>query len=264
MATSTFPISLLDSTRIPALGSKPPQLHVNGRQADALTRAQAGDQDAFSELYAQHKKHVFSICIRMLRDFSLAEDMTQETFLQVHRKLATFRGDSVFSTWLHRLAVNTVLMHLRKRVLAVVSLDQLMEDVPEERAGRCFGARDLTQAGVIDRLAIDRAVAAMAPGYRSVFLLHDVHGFDHGEIASMLKCSCGNTKSQLHKARRVLRSNLSAPIPPVPLNRLTRSVDEVRDVLPPRVPAGGPRKSLTLPLRGRPLRPQLAVSALAT
>jgi len=157
-----------------------------------------------------------------------------------------------------------VLMHLRKRVLAVVSLDQLMENVPEERAGRCFGARDLTQAGVIDRLAIDRAVAAMAPGYRSVFLLHDIHGFDHGEIATMLKCSCGNTKSQLHKARRVLRSNLSAPIPPVPLNRLTRSVDEVRDAIAPQAPTGGHRKTLTRPLRGRALSPQLAVSELAT
>jgi RNA polymerase sigma-70 factor (ECF subfamily) len=85
-----------------------------------------------------------------------------------------------------------------------------MESVPEERAGQSFGTRDLTQAGVIDRLAIDRAVASMAPGYRSIFLLHDVHGFDHGEIASMLNCSCGNTKSQLHKARRVLRGALTA------------------------------------------------------
>jgi RNA polymerase sigma-70 factor (ECF subfamily) len=225
-----------------------------------LARAQAGDQDAFSELYTQHKKHVFSICIRMLRDFSLAEDLTQETFLQVHRKLATFRGEAVFSTWLHRLAVNTVLMHLRKRVLSVVSLDHLMENVPEERAGRSFGTRDLTQAGVIDRLAIDRAVATMAPGYRSVFLLHDIHGFDHGEIASMLKCSCGNTKSQLHKARRVLRSSLSAPI----RSGTSGSVDEGRDAFPPRTQAGDPRRSSARQLRAPALRPQLAVSALAT
>jgi RNA polymerase sigma-70 factor (ECF subfamily) len=147
--------------------------------------------------------------MRIVRDFSLAEDLTQDTFLQAHRKLASFRGDSVFSTWLHRLAVNTVLMYLRKRALAVVSLDHLMENVPEERAARSFGARDLTQAGVIDRLAIERALLKMAPGYRSIFLLHDVHGFDHCEIASMLKCSAGNTKSQLHKARRVLRRALS-------------------------------------------------------
>lgn len=210
MATSTIPLSLLDSMSIRALGYRPSQAPSGLRQLDVLCRAQAGDQDAFSELYMQHKKHVFSICIRMVRDFSLAEDLTQDTFLQVHRKLASFRGDSVFSTWLHRLAVNTVLMHLRKRALTLVSLDHLMENVPEERAGRSFGTRDLSQAGVVDRLTIDHAVAAMAPGYRSVFLLHDVHGYDHGEIASILKCTCGNTKSQLHKARRALRGALAA------------------------------------------------------
>jgi RNA polymerase sigma-70 factor (ECF subfamily) len=173
-------------------------------------RAQAGSHDAFSELYTKHKRRVFSICMRIVRDPSLAEDLTQETFLQVHRKLNSFRGDSVFTTWLHRLAVNIVLMHLRKRVLAVVSLDHLMANVPEERSRREFGTRDLAQAGAVDRLAIDRAVASLSPGYRSIFILHDVQGFDHSEIASMLKCTCGNTKSQLYKARRVLRSALAA------------------------------------------------------
>ena len=209
MTTLTFPISLLESTRIPALGCRPAQAQGDRRQADAVGRAQAGDHDAFSELYVQHKKHVFSICMRMVRDFSLAEDLTQETFLQLHRKIASFRGDSVFSTWLHRMAVNTVLMHLRKHVLPVVSLDHLMENFPEERAGRSFGTRDLAQAGAIDRLTIYRAIATLAPGYRNIFLLHDVHGYDHGEIASMLECTCGNTKSQLHKARRVLRGALT-------------------------------------------------------
>jgi RNA polymerase sigma-70 factor (ECF subfamily) len=147
--------------------------------------------------------------MRMVRDFTLAEDLTQEAFLQVHRKIAFFRGDAAFTTWLHRLAVNTVLMHLRKRALAVVSLDHLVEDIPEERAGRSFGARDLMQAGVVDRLDIDRALTTMAPGYRSIFHLHDIQGFDHAEIARLLKCTRGNTKSQLHKARRVLRDALT-------------------------------------------------------
>jgi RNA polymerase sigma-70 factor (ECF subfamily) len=159
--------------------------------------------------------------MRMVRDLPLAEDLTQETFLQVHRKLATFRGDSVFTTWLHRLAVNTVLIYLRKRVLPVVSLDFLMADVPEERAGRDFGTCDLTQAGTVDRVAIDRAVDTLAPGYRCIFLLHDVQGFRHGEIASMLKCSLGNTKSQLHKARRVLRGALNGEVTPMTANRQT-------------------------------------------
>jgi RNA polymerase sigma-70 factor (ECF subfamily) len=159
--------------------------------------------------------------MRMVPDSSAAEDLTQETFLQVHRKLATFRGDSVFSTWLHRLAVNTVLMYLRKHTVSVVSLDYLMENVPEDRAGRDFGTCDLTQAGTLDRVAIDRAVTTLAPGYRSIFFLHDVQGFRHGEIASMLKCSLGNTKSQLHKARRILRGALSGEFTRVAANRPT-------------------------------------------
>jgi RNA polymerase sigma-70 factor (ECF subfamily) len=191
------------------LKCEPAKVQGKRRQADVVVRAQAGDQDAFSELYLKHKQRVFAICIRMLRDFTLAEDLTQEAFLQVHRTIASFRGDSNFTTWLHRLAVNTVLMHLRKRALAVVSLDHLMEEVPEERAGRSFGTRDLVQAGVVDRLDIDRALATMAPGYRSIFLLHDIQGFDHGEIANMLQCTRGNTKSQLYKARRVLRCALA-------------------------------------------------------
>jgi RNA polymerase sigma-70 factor (ECF subfamily) len=195
----------------------------------------------------------------MVRDFSLAEDLTQETFLQVHRKLSSFRGDSVFSTWLHRLAVNTVLMHLRKRGPSVVSLDHLMESAPDERVGRSFGTRDLTQAGVIDRLAIERVVATMAPGYRSIFLLHDIHGFDHGEIASMLNCSRGNTKSQLHKARRALRGALSAQA----VSDAGGSTCQSKDSCLPQIRTGAPNRSTML--RDTPaFRVQSTVSALAT
>jgi RNA polymerase sigma-70 factor (ECF subfamily) len=177
---------------------------------DVLIRAQAGDPDAFSKLYLRHKKRVFSICMRMVHSFPLAEDLTQETFIQLHRKLALFRGDSAFTTWLHRMTVNVALMHLRKRVLPVVSLDQMMTDIPEEHVGRSFGACDRRQTGVVDRIAIERAVATLAPGYRHFFLLHDVHGLQHREIASTEGCSLGNSKSQLHKARRALRDALSA------------------------------------------------------
>lgn len=219
MLSSTIPISLIDSAPIPVFGCKRLQTHSRSGEADIVTRAQAGDHDAFSQLYWQNRRRVFSICMRMAPDRSVAEDLVQETFLQVHRKLATFRGDSVFSTWLHRLAVNTVLMYLRKHALPVVSLDYLMETVPEERAGRDFGTRDLAQAGTLDRVAIDRAVTTLAPGYRSIFFLHDVQGFRHSEIASMLKCSLGNTKSQLHKARQVLRGALSGEVTRVAANR---------------------------------------------
>jgi RNA polymerase sigma-70 factor (ECF subfamily) len=101
-------------------------------------------------------------------------------------------------------------MHLRKRALPVVSLDNLMTDLSDEHFRRGFGASDLRLVGVVDRLTIDRAVATLAPGYRNIFLLHDVHGFEHREIASMEGCSLGNSKSQLHKARRALRGALSA------------------------------------------------------
>jgi len=210
MTISTIPVSSLDSTCIPPPGCDSAKARARLRQVDLVVRAQAGDHDAFSQLYLEHKRRVFAICIRMVQDFALAEDLTQEAFLQVHRRISLFRGDSAFATWLHRLAVNTVLMYLRKRALSVVSLDHLMEDVPEERAGRSFGTRDLMQAGVVDRLDIHRALATIAPGYRSIFLLHDIQGFDHAEIATMLNCTRGNTKSQLHKARRVLRGALSS------------------------------------------------------
>jgi len=205
MSAATFPTSLLESSRVAAFTGSPKQY-----QAELVARAQAGDHEAFSEIYERHQKRVFSVCMRIVRDFSLAEDLTQETFLQVHRKLASFRGDSDFTPGLHRLAVNTVLMHLRKRVLSVVSLDDLMSDVPEERVARDFGTRDLAQAGVIDRLTIDRALATLAPGYRMIYQLHDVEGFNHFEIAEMQDCTCGNSKSQLHKARRALRGTLLA------------------------------------------------------
>ena len=239
MTASPFPISLVGSTMIDALGRKRPVSPTEPNGTSAVSRAQTGDHDAFAELYGQHKKRVFFICMRIVRDFDLAEDLTQETFLQVHRKLASFRGDSLFTTWLHRLAVNTVLMHLRKRALSVISLDHLMSSVDEEHAGRSFGKRDLTQTGAVDRLAINRAVATLTPGYRNIFLLHDVQGFDHVEVASMLNCSYGSTKSQLHRARRALRGALTPHIG----SGLRESVDRTKDLFLVPAPAVTPRRS---------------------
>jgi RNA polymerase sigma-70 factor (ECF subfamily) len=211
MVALAFPVTLQGSTHLPAFGSEPKPLTPAKRNLlEIVARAQAGDHQAFTEIYERHKKRVFSVCMRIVRDYALAEDLSQETFLQVHRKIASFRGDSDFTTWLHRLAVNTVLMSLRKRSLPVVSLDEMMSEVPEERAARDFGARDLAQAGVIDRLTIDQALSELAPGYRAIYLLHDVEGYNHGEIAAIQDCTCGNSKSQLHKARRALRSSLAA------------------------------------------------------
>jgi len=180
----------------------------NPMEDDALARAQAGDHQAFAQLYSLHKRRIYSLCLRMVGNTAEAEDLTQEAFLQLHRKIASFRGDSAFSTWLHRLTINVVLMHLRKKGLAVVSLDEAMEPAQEERAGRSFGARDLSLSGAIDRMALERAVDGLPAGYRLIFVLHDVEGYEHNEIASMLDCSIGNSKSQLHKARLKLRDAL--------------------------------------------------------
>ena len=173
-----------------------------------LAQAQAGDHQAFAQLYALHKRRIYSLCLRMVGNAAEAEDLTQEAFLQLHRKIGTFRGDSAFSTWLHRMAINVVLMRLRKKGLSLISLDEAMEPAPEERPGRSFGAPDLTLTGSIDRLALERAVANLPAGYRLIFVLHDIEGYEHNEIASMLDCSIGNSKSQLHKARLKLREAL--------------------------------------------------------
>jgi len=210
MVTSTFPVSLFDSTPIAGLPRQSFASPTKSHMDEVLARAQAGSAEAFSELYMLHRKRVFAICLRMVRDFSQAEDLTQETFLQLHRKLASFRGESLFTTWLHRMTVNIVLMVLRKGVLPVVSLDQMLTDVPETQAKHSFGAYDRAQTGVVDRVAIERAIETLSPGYRKFFLLHYVHGLGHREIASIEGCSQGNSKSQVFKARRALRSALSA------------------------------------------------------
>jgi RNA polymerase sigma-70 factor (ECF subfamily) len=180
----------------------------NPLEADALAAAQAGDHQAFAQLYSLHKRRIYSLCLRMVGNIAEAEDLTQEAFLQLHRKIATFRGDSAFSTWLHRLAINVVLMHLRKKGLSLISLDEAMDPTPEERPGRSFGSADLNLSGAIDRLALERAIGSLPAGYRLIFVLHDIEGYEHNEIALMLECSIGNSKSQLHKARLKLRDAL--------------------------------------------------------
>jgi RNA polymerase sigma-70 factor (ECF subfamily) len=137
-----------------------------------------------------------------------AEDLTQEAFLQLYRKIGTFRGESAFSTWLHRLSVNVVLMRLRKKGLPEVSLEETLEPQQEDGPRKDVGTVDNVLAGSIDRVNLQRAVDSLPPGYRIVFILHDVEGYEHNEIAEMMGCSIGNSKSQLHKARLKLRELL--------------------------------------------------------
>jgi RNA polymerase sigma-70 factor, ECF subfamily len=176
-------------------------------EAQAIERAKQGDAEAFEFLYHLHKRRVYSLCLRMTGNPASAEDLAQEAFLQLFRKIATFRGESAFSTWLHRMSVNVVLMQLRKKSLPVVPIDETMEG-DEDAARKEPGAPDERLAGSIDRLHLQRAVDELPPGYRTIFLLHDVEGFEHNEIAAMVGCSIGNSKSQLHKARLRLRELL--------------------------------------------------------
>ena len=178
-------------------------------ESDAIRMAQQGDAAAFERLYRLHNRRVYSLCLRMVGNTAEAEDLTQEAFLQLFRKIATFRGESAFSTWLHRLAVNVVLMRLRKKSAAETSLEEVTE--PDEESGgprRDFGGPDLQLTGSIDRVNLQRAVEQLPPGYKAVFVLHDVQGFEHNEIAEIMSCSIGNSKSQLHKARMRLRELL--------------------------------------------------------
>jgi RNA polymerase sigma-70 factor (ECF subfamily) len=172
--------------------------------------AQLGDAASFEDIYDIHRHRVYSLCLRMVHNTSEAEDLTQEAFLSVFRKIHTFRGESQFSTWLYRVAFNTVLMYFRKRKRDEISLEvssdpdwelsELRHDILRVETG-CL-------SGTIDGLWLSRAVAQLPPGYKTMFVLHDVRGYEHREIAKMVGCSVGNTKSQLHKARLRLRQLL--------------------------------------------------------
>jgi RNA polymerase sigma-70 factor (ECF subfamily) len=182
-------------------------------EADAIRLAQAGDAAAFEFLYRLHSRRVYALCLRMVNNPADAEDLTQEAFLQLFRKISSFRGESAFSTWLHRMTVNVVLMRLRKKTLPVASLDETTE--PDEETGgprKDIGAPDLRLSGAVDRVNLERSVEKLPPGYRTVFMLHDVQGYEHNEIADIMGCSVGNSKSQLHKARTRLRELLQEDV----------------------------------------------------
>src|ERR1700704_2772721 len=173
-----------------------------------VQRAQQGDEQAFATLFQLHKKRVYSVCLQMTKDVADAEDLTQEAFMQVFRSINSFRGDSAFSPWLYRVAVNTVLMKLRRRKAPpVLSLDEpVSSESPSLR--RDFGKSDPHLIGVVDRIALRRALQELPEGCRTIFALHEVEGYQHHEIAELLDCSIGNSKSQLHKAKLKMRALL--------------------------------------------------------
>ncbi len=176
-----------------------------------LTQASSkGDMVAFEEVYNRHHRRVYAICLRMLKNTNEAEDLTQDVFIQLHRKIGSFRGDSAFTTWLHRLTVNQVLMHFRKRT---VKFEKTTEE-GETPVQMVRGSERPGKMPVVDKIAIQNAIKQLPNGYRNVFLLHDVEGFEHEEVARILGCSVGTSKSQLHKARLKLRKLLTRKAPP--------------------------------------------------
>jgi RNA polymerase sigma-70 factor (ECF subfamily) len=168
---------------------------------ELVQMAAHGNLAAFENIYQRYHRRAYSICLRMTQSTAEAEDLTQEVFIQLFRKMGSFRGESAFSTWLHRLTVNQVLMHFRKRGVQVEKTTE-DGDVPEQTVP---GTENFSRMPVLDRIALDNAIAQLPPGYRTVFILHDVEGFEHEEIARMLGLSIGTSKSQLHKARLKLR-----------------------------------------------------------
>ena len=201
---ATCVISATETDVIPASNeTKRPQ-----SERSLVQRAQKGDEQAFAALFQSHKKRVYSVCLLMTKDIAEAEDLTQEAFLQVFRSVSSFRGDSAFSTWLYRVAVNTVLMKLRRRKSPpIVSLDEpVSPESPSLR--RDVGRVDPRLNGTIDRITLRRAMQELPEGCREIFVLHEVQGYQHHEIAEMLDCSVGNSKSQLHKAKMKMRDLL--------------------------------------------------------
>src|ERR1700740_2545652 len=179
-------------------------------EARAIQRAREGDLSAFEYLYRSHSRRVYAVCLRMVGNTTEAEDLTQEAFLLLFRKIHTFRGESAFSTWLHRLAVNLVLMRFRKKSVPVFSIEAIPDAEDETAPLRTLelGAPDLILEGAIDRINLERCIQQLPAGFRKVFVLHDIQGYRHLEIANLLGRSVGDSKSQLHKARKRLRESL--------------------------------------------------------
>src|SRR5215472_9588037 len=179
-----------------AVENKPTSIDSCKCHAEYIRMAQQGDPDAFAALFNTHKGQVYSICLRMTRNTAEAEDLTQDVFLQVFRKLASFHGDSTFSTWLYRVAVNTVLMHLHKKRLRQVSLDEPINRaaIPQKRVHAKVDDR-LSRS--VDRIDLARAMNELPTRCRTIFVLHEVQGHEHYEIASLLHCAVGTSKSQL-------------------------------------------------------------------
>lgn len=198
------------------------ELSLPGATDHELTQAAStGDMAAFEEIYRRHHRRVYSLCLRMTQNQSEAEDLAQDVFVQLFRKVGSFRGESAFTTWLHRMTVNQVLMHFRKKK---VRDERSSED--EETPDRIEpGTENPSAMPVVDRIALDHAIAQLPPGYRTTFVLHDIEGYEHEEVARIMGCSVGTSKSQLHKARMKLRMLLKRQSAPKLFRKLTEAFE---------------------------------------
>ena len=181
------------------------QTESNLTEAEAIRQARDGDAAAFEYLYQTHCRRVYGLCLRMIKNPAEAEDLTQQAFLQVYRKIGTFRGESGFSTWLYRVTANVVLMYLRRKKPTEILAEDLERRSSNGEVSREYGSNDASMLGAVERLNLKRAIRKLPVGYKKLFLLHDVFGYEHNEIAGLLGCSTGCSKSQLHKARKRLR-----------------------------------------------------------
>jgi RNA polymerase sigma-70 factor (ECF subfamily) len=183
----------------------------NDSVSEAVRLAQEGDAAAFEFIYRLYCRRVYALCRRMVKDTNEAEDLAQEAFMQVFRKIHTFRGEAAFSSWLYRLTANIVIMRLRRKKLTSTSLDQVfVGDDGNDGSYNEPGAPDLRMTGLFDRCNLQQAVNQLPEGNKATFILHDVQGYEHKQIARILGCSVGSCRSQLYRARKGIRKFLQS------------------------------------------------------
>ncbi len=185
----------------------------SGIEPSVITAAMAGDRAAFAQIYLQYRSLVFAVCHRLVKNQAICEELVQDTFLLVLRKIHLFRGQSQFATWLYQIARNTALMYLRDQQAkdSNESLAQWQEDDTKVvQLERVLRVQDRNLHSLADRVTLERLIGKMAPGYRSTLLLHDLHGYEHEEICEIMSVRQGTSKSQLHKGRKRLRAMLEA------------------------------------------------------
>jgi len=177
------------------------------KKVDEIQPFLEDDQQTFHELYQKYHERVYSICFRMTQNTSESEDLTQDVFVRLFRTIGSFRGESAFTTWLHRLTVNLVLMHFRKR--------KRRQDRSNEEAELSTyivpGSQDPKRMRIVDRILLSEVIAKLPEGYRQAIILHDIQGLQHKEIAEAGGRSVGTSKSQLHKGRAMLRELIAGP-----------------------------------------------------